>query len=169
MYILNEKSEIPQLCLPQPARKCKTKAFTLHTWSNLPGKMALFDQLAKLKQRSKKSSSKSQSSNLQNSSPGGTTGNCGFCVSTPNVSTISQANTLRRPNVNKSQDWLNVDKEKSVRFTLPPDEVKRRERFYFLSLFISFKMVFDFKLALSNANLFLLCNVETVAQNLRLG
>ena len=98
--------------------------------------MALFDQLAKLKQRSKKSSSKSQSSNLQNTSPGGTTGNCGFCVSTPNVSTISQANTLRRPNVNKSQDWLNVDKEKSVRFTLPPDEVKRREQFYFLSLFM---------------------------------
>jgi len=91
--------------------------------------MALFDQLAKLKQRSKKSS-KSQSSNLQNSSPGGTTGNCGFCVSTPNVSTvtITQANTLRRPNVNKSQDWLNVDKEKSVRFTLPPDEVKRRSK-----------------------------------------
>ena len=101
--------------------------------------MALFDQLAKLKQRSKKAS-KSQSSNLQNSSPGGATSNCGFCVSTPNVSTvtITQANTLRRPNVNKSQDWLNVDKEKSVRFTLPPDEVKRQEWFYFLSLFISF-------------------------------
>ena len=107
--------------------------------------MALFDQLAKLKQRSKKSSKSQQSSNLQNSSPGGTTGNCGFCVSTPNVSTISQANTLRRPNVNKSQDWLNVDKEKSVRFTLPPDEVKRRERFYFLSLFIIEEWILEAK------------------------
>lgn len=47
----------------------KTKAFTLHTWSHLPGKAALFDQLAKLK-RSKK----------------GQKSDCGFCPPQTNAS-----------------------------------------------------------------------------------
>ena len=83
---------------PQPS---KCKAFTLHTWSQLPGKTALFDQLAKLKNRKKKQQNCSSS---------------GFCS--------IEKRPLERPP--KASDWLNV--EKSVRFTLPPDQVKRSSK-----------------------------------------
>lgn len=88
----------------------KTKAFTLHTWSHLPGKAALFDQLAKLKRTKKKSDPCA-----------------GFCPppALPNASHQPLNSSLSRAvKPSTSSEWLNV--EKSVRFTLPPDEVKRR-------------------------------------------
>ena len=95
------------------------KAFTLHTWTNLPGKMSLFEQLAKLKRK------KNSKSNL--TKPASTNNSCGFCVTSPQQPPLPQRNNLRavtKPHNHQTSEWLNV--EKSVRFTLPPDEVKRR-------------------------------------------
>ena len=104
----------------QPNNSRKKKAFTLHAWSNIPGKVALFDQLAKLK-RKKASGTTTGVSGANSESKLHQQHNQGHHHQHP-----PHALKASKPVVKQSStsEWLNV--EKSVRFTLPPNEVKKR-------------------------------------------
>ena len=116
----NVKVMTPGLLMPPraqmgskgPNQEKAKKAFTLHTWTQIPGKMSLFEQLAKLKNK-KKAKNSSQDPSVV-TSDGKSKSNCGFCLHPE----------PQNARVKPPSEWLNV--EKSVRFTLPPDEVKRR-------------------------------------------
>ena len=102
----------------RPQNSTKKKAFTLHAWSNIPGKMALFDQLAKLK-RKKASATTVAPANSESKLHQQQQGHQHHALkasSKPNV--VKQSSS--------TSEWLNV--EKSVRFTLPPNEVKKRSK-----------------------------------------
>ena len=99
----------------------KKKAFTLHAWSNIPGKTALFDQLAKLKRKKASLASSNNASSI----------NAVVAHGPPPIPPpkLHQHHALKaKPTVKQTSttEWLNV--EKSVRFTLPPNEVKKRSK-----------------------------------------
>jgi hypothetical protein len=84
-----------------PSSRPSQKSLTFHAWSQLPGKANLFEQLSKLKRKK------------ANKDQGGGGGGSG------GSSHLLQSN---------KPEWSNSAAEKSVRFTLPPSEVKRRSR-----------------------------------------
>jgi hypothetical protein len=96
----------PAMWMHPNQQKATHKSFTLSGWSNLPGKSALFDQLAKLK---KKGQSKKPLNQLQQAK---IDLNCNYCVPT----------VVAPKSVSRAPEWLNhvVEQQKSVRFTLPP-------------------------------------------------
>ena len=109
----------PPQPLPQQSNSRKKKAFTLHAWSNIPGKMALFDQLAKLKRKKASATTvapANSESKLHQQQQQGHQHHALKASSKPNV--VKQSSS--------TSEWLNV--EKSVRFTLPPNEVKKRSK-----------------------------------------
>ena len=106
----------------------RRKASTLASWSNLPGKAMLIDQLAKLKARSSAPSSCNKCKCCQ---ANGNTSNWeeAFYVQQPQPHPQFSSATLKpqqkkvvlkKGNNTKSSDWLNnMDQQKSVRFRLP--------------------------------------------------
>ena len=84
---------------PSSRHNTSQKSLTFHAWSQLPGKANLFEQLSKLKRKK---------ANKEGVSGGGLGGNGGG----------STSHLL--PN---KPEWSN-SAEKSVRFTLPPSEVR---------------------------------------------
>lgn len=104
--------------------KYRRKATTLASWSNLPGKSLLIDQLARLKAKSSNNSSSSSKSCKK-------CRECSCFTSSNNLywDDTYQPMSLQQPpppkaatkaaslKKNKSSEWLNI--EKSVRFNLP--------------------------------------------------
>ena len=112
----------PQQFGPGQPASHKKKAFTLHAWSNIPGKTALFDQLAKLKRKKASLASSNNASSINAVAAHGP-------PPPPLPSKLHQHHALKaKPTVKQTSttEWLNV--EKSVRFTLPPNEVKKRSK-----------------------------------------
>ena len=81
-----------------PSSRPSQKSLTFHAWSQLPGKANLFEQLSKLKRKK------------ANKDQGG-----GGGVGSGGSSHLLQSN---------KPEWSNSAAEKSVRFTLPPSEVR---------------------------------------------
>ena len=87
---------------PSSRHNTSQKSLTFHAWSQLPGKANLFEQLSKLKRK------KANKEGVSGGGLGGNVGNGGG-----NTSHLL-------PN---KPEWSN-SAEKSVRFTLPPSEVR---------------------------------------------
>ena len=87
---------------PSSRHNTSQKSLTFHAWSQLPGKANLFEQLSKLKRK------KANKEGVSGGGLGGNVGNGGG----------STSHLL--PN---KPEWSN-SAEKSVRFTLPPSEVR---------------------------------------------
>ena len=105
------------------ANNSNKKASTLASWSNLPGKSLLIDQLAKLKAKSSAPSSCNKCKCCQANNNNNAWEEAFYVPQQQQQQQQQKSSTLKKQHLkkkNKSEDWLNLNIEpKSVRFRLP--------------------------------------------------